>query len=137
MPFELLEDKRVYRRAEALADRVWDLVIGWDWFLKKTMGTQLTRAADSIGANIAEAGGRFHPADVKNFFYHARGSLRETKYWLRRALQRKLLPETEFASLDEEVEQLSREINQAINFQKSRQADAQRSTTSPPHNPTT
>jgi len=97
-------------------------VSSWDWFVKKTVGTQLARAADSIGANIAEAGGRFHPADVKNFFYHARGSLRETIYWLHRALQRKLLEESTFTSLNEELEQLSREINQAINYQKSRQA---------------
>ena len=62
MPFEKLEDRRMYSRAEQVADRVWDLVSKWSHFAQKTVGEQLTTAADSIGANIAEAGGRFFPA---------------------------------------------------------------------------
>jgi four helix bundle protein len=137
MPFEPLESRRVYQHAEEVADRVWDLVIVWDWFPKKTVGTQLARAADSIGANIAEAGGRFHPGDVRNFLYYSRGSLRETKYWLRRAVRRKLITAEVFGSLDEELEQLSREINGSINHQKTRAAGSSRTTTPPPHHPTT
>src|SRR5580692_7666578 len=106
MVFEPLEEKRIYSRAELLADSIWELVISWDWFAKKVVGLQLTKAADSIGANIAEAGGRFHPNDVRNFFYYARGSLRETKYWLRRGRQRGLLTLEQFDQWDEELEQL-------------------------------
>jgi four helix bundle protein len=120
MTFEPLEERRIYQRAEALADRVWSLVLPWDWFAKKMVGLQLAEAADSIGANIAEAGGRFHPADVRNFLYYARGSLRETKYWLRRSLQRGLLTVEQVADLDEDLEQLSRELNCTINYQKTR-----------------
>jgi four helix bundle protein len=110
----------MYQRAEAIADRIWELVLPWVWFAKRTVGVQLADAADSIGANIAEAGGRFHPAEVRNFLFFARGSLRETKYWLRRCSKRGLLPAQEVAELDEELEQLSREISQAINHQKTR-----------------
>ncbi len=120
MPYETLESKRVYQRAEALADTVWEMIAGWEWFARRTVGTQLARAADSIGANVAEAGGRFHPADVRNFLYYARGSLRETKYWLRRAGKRGLAPLERLAQLDEELEQLAREINECIKFQKTR-----------------
>ena len=122
MPYEPIEERRLYQRAEVLGDRVWEAVIGWNWFLKQTVGGQLTRAADSIGANIAEAGGRFHPNNVKKFLYYSRGSLRETVYWLRRCRTRGLIPETECQALCEESEQLSREINQAISFQKQRKA---------------
>jgi four helix bundle protein len=121
MPFEPLEDKRIYQRAEAVGDRIWEIVLKWEWFARRTVGTQWVSAADSIGANIAEAGGRFHPADVRNFFYHARGSLRESKYWLRRALKRGLITQEEFAAIDDALEQLSSEINQCINYQKTRQ----------------
>lgn len=100
--YEPLESKRIYQRAEVLADNVWNYVLSWEWFAKKVVGMQLARAADSIGANIAEAGGRFHPADVRNFFYYARGSLRETKYWLRRATNRKLLSADVLTTLDSE-----------------------------------
>jgi four helix bundle protein len=120
MPYEPLEEKRVYQRAEELSDRVWDLVEPWKWFAKQTVGSQWVRAADSIGANIAEAGGRFHPKDVSKFLYYARGSLRETKYWLRRAHQRGLIGSEDLNSLDAELERLAREINQCINFQKTR-----------------
>jgi len=117
MSYEPLESKRVYQRAEELADRIWELVISWEWFPKRTVGVQFTDAADSIGANIAEAGGRFHPGDVRNFLFFARGSLRETKYWLRRARSRGLIVEQEFLALDEELEQLAREINGCIGHQ--------------------
>ena len=52
------ENLRVYRLAEELADRIWDIVSGWDSFAKATVGEQLVTAADSIGANIAEGSGR-------------------------------------------------------------------------------
>jgi four helix bundle protein len=135
MAYETLESKRVYQRAELLADRVWEIVSGWEWFAKKTVGTQLARAADSIGANVAEAGGRFHPADVRNFLYFARGSLRETKYWFRRALRRRLMTDEQVTPLDEELEQLAREINQCINYQKTRSSSRNRD--QPPNHLTT
>jgi four helix bundle protein len=78
MPFEKLEDKRMYQRAEEIADRVWEFTSRWSRFAQNTVGEQLTTAVDSIGANISEAGGRFFPNDVKKFLYYSRGSLRET-----------------------------------------------------------
>ena len=48
----------VYRLSEKLADRIWTLVLPWERFAKDTVGKQLVRAADSIGANIAEGVGR-------------------------------------------------------------------------------
>lgn len=132
MPYEPVESKRVYQRAEAVADQFWEMIVAWDWFAKRTVGLQLARAADSIGANIAEAGGRFHPNDVRNFFYFARGSLRETKYWLRRGIQRGLISPDRGASLDGEIEQLAREISQCISYQKQRITQSQ-----PPNHLTT
>jgi four helix bundle protein len=120
MPFEPLESKRVYQRAEVVADQVWELVTRWEWLPKKTVGTQLARAADSIGANIAESAGRFHPADVRNFLYFARGSLQETRLWLRRAHSRGLITPEALEALVAELDQLAREINQCVAYQKTR-----------------
>jgi four helix bundle protein len=53
----------------------------------------LVRAADSVGANIAESYGRYHYAERIHFFYYAHGSAYETIYWLKRAGKRGLLPE--------------------------------------------
>lgn len=53
---------------------------------------QLVRAADSVGANIAEATGRWHQADRRRLLFIARGSLRETEHWILLAQERGLLP---------------------------------------------
>jgi len=84
-------DLRVYQAAEALAQIVWDVVMRWDDFEKATVGEQLVRAADPVGANIAEAHGRFHYGDRLRFLYYARGSLYESRHWLRQAFRRHLL----------------------------------------------
>ena len=44
-----------------------NIATGWEPFAKNTIGTQLVRAADSIGANIAEGYGRGSFADNKRF----------------------------------------------------------------------
>jgi four helix bundle protein len=120
MPFEPLEDKRVYQRAETVADAVWEMCESWSSFAKYNVGSQLVRAADSIGNNVAEAGGRFHPADVCNFFYFARGSLYETRFLLRRAIKRKLINQAQFDAVSTELDQLAKEINACISYQRTR-----------------
>jgi four helix bundle protein len=51
---------------------------------------QMVRAADSIGANIAEARGRWHRPDQLRLLYIARGSLHELEHWLEVAHERGL-----------------------------------------------
>jgi four helix bundle protein len=86
------EELDVYRLSERLADEVWKCVLTWDWFARDTVGRQLVKAADSVGANIAEGNGRFHYRDNRRFIRIARGSLYESRHWLRRAYRRELLP---------------------------------------------
>jgi four helix bundle protein len=86
-----LEDLEVLQLAETIADELWQQVSTWKPFPKDTVGRQLTRSVDSIGANIAESFGRFHYGEKIQFLYYARGSLFETKYWLNRCVSRELL----------------------------------------------
>jgi four helix bundle protein len=83
-------DLRVYALAAQLGDSLHRVVAGWPSFERWTIGTQLMRAADSIGANIAEASGRWHGPDKRRLFVIARGSLYETQHWLARAKARGL-----------------------------------------------
>ena len=85
------EKLRVYAMAEELADRAWELVSTWKVLARDTVGKQLVRSADSIGANIAEGTGRGSFQDNRRFVRMARASLYETHHWLRRAYRRKLL----------------------------------------------
>jgi four helix bundle protein len=105
------ENLRVYQMAEKLADVVWDVVTAWSILARDTVGKQLIRAADSIGANIAEGTGRGIFPDNRRFVRVARGSLYETRHWLRRAYKRKLLTEDQIRTLKPLVENLSPMLN--------------------------
>ena len=91
MAYQDIEESRLYQRVERLADSLWNIATDWELFAKDTIGKQLTRAIDSIGANIAESHGRYHPGDAVRFLYFARGSLKETRCWLRRAIKQNLI----------------------------------------------
>ena len=67
------ENLRVYQLSENLADSIWDIVTKWNNFARNTVGIQIVRSADSIGANIAEGSGRSTFKDNKRFVYIARG----------------------------------------------------------------
>lgn len=106
-----LEDLRMLQGAEKVADGIWDEVGGWKKFVRNTIGEQLVRAVDSIGANIAEAFGRFHYGEKLKFLYYARGSLFETKYWLNRCVKRNLIAPDTAQNYIEELNGLARQIN--------------------------
>jgi four helix bundle protein len=69
------------------------------------------RAADSIGANIAEGAGQGSFADNLRFVRVARGSLNETKHFLRRAWRRGLLNESDIQALKPLLDELSPKLN--------------------------
>jgi len=85
------ENLEVYQLSEKLADVIWDVVAGWGFFARDTVAKQLVRAADSVGANLAEGTGRSTYKDNLRFTSYARGSLYEVKHFLRRAQKRDLL----------------------------------------------
>ena len=101
------ESLRVYQLAEELADRVWWLVLRWDRFAMDTVGKQIVRAADSIGANIAEGAGRGSFQDNRRFVRIARGSHHELRHWLRRADRRRLLSEEHINALKPMIDELA------------------------------
>jgi len=94
-----------------LADDTWRIVRRWSHFDKETVGKQIVRSADSIGANIAEGTGKGSLIDHRKFARVARGSLYETMHWLRRAYVRKLLSTTEVESLRVTLDELTRTLN--------------------------
>jgi len=109
-----LEDLRLLQMAEGIADNVWRKVIQWAEFPRGVVGQQLARAVDSIGANIAEAYGRFHYGEKAQFLYYARGSLFETKYWLNRSLARNLLVKQEHEEYAAGLTALARQLNSFV-----------------------
>jgi four helix bundle protein len=105
------ENLQVYQLAERLADTIWHVVSEWDDFSKHTVGKQVVRSADGIGANIAEGSGRGSFHDNRRFIKLARGSLYETQHWLRRAYQRNLLTREQIDTLKPIITELAPRLN--------------------------
>src|ERR1700681_4516921 len=111
MAAKSFEELRVYLLAEELADAIWEIVKRWDILARDTVGKQMVRAADSIGANLAEGHGRGSYQDNRRFIRIARGSLYETRHWLRRAFKRKLLTDVQTNKLKGIVDDLTPALN--------------------------
>jgi four helix bundle protein len=105
------ENLQVYKLGEKLADEVWAVVGAWAPFPKNTVGRQMVRAADSVGANIAEGSGRGSFQDNRRFVKMARGSLNETKHWLRRAYRRGLLSSEDVKRIRPIIDELAPKLN--------------------------
>ena len=111
MPRTNFENLRVYLFAEELADVISTVVITWDSFARDTVGKQLVKSADSVGANIAEGEGRGSYQDNRRFIKIARGSLQETQHWLRRAFRRRLLKQNDVERIKAVVDKLAPSLN--------------------------
>lgn len=114
----LLEGMSVYTMQNSVSDEIWERVTKWDYFARKTLGDQLVRAFDSIGANIAEGYGRYHTGDKIKFYYYARGSAFESQYWIKRARERQLLTEKDSFTYLLHIQKINQELNQLIKSYK-------------------
>jgi len=124
MPLKF-EELRVLQAAEAVADGVWRQVVRWDAFAREVVGVQMAKSADSIGANIAEAYGRFHYGEKLQFLYYARGSLFETKYWLNRAQMRELMLSAQVQDYASQLTDLARQLNAFATRLKAQRRESQ------------
>ena len=85
--------------------------MSWSTDARFTIGQQLVRSADSIGANLAEGVGRGSYRDNRRFILIARGSLYETHHWLRQATKRNLLSKEDQQTLKNLLDQLTPQLN--------------------------
>jgi hypothetical protein len=109
------ENLQVYQLAEKLANEIWNIVGSWGQFVKETVGKQMVRSVDSIGANIAEGSGRYNFQDNRRFVRIARGSLNETRHWLRQAYKRNLLTNEQVNRIKPIIDELSPRLNAYLN----------------------
>jgi four helix bundle protein len=117
-----IEETEIFQVFEDCADWVWDQVNGWDWKAQKTVGIQLIRSTDSINANLVEGDGRYTSADSLHFFVIARGSAREARLWLRRAIKRRLVNEEAGILHIQALNSGGRQLNRLIAFRRKNRA---------------
>ena len=106
-PFKRLT---AYRTSLALGREVRASVRRWSSLDRWTVGVQLIRSIDSVGANIAEGAGRAHARDKKQFLVVARGSLYETEHWVTVATDRGLLTD----DYEEAISEIRRSLSGLI-----------------------
>ena len=110
-----LEELQVYQLAMDMAEKIWKVVISWNYFEKDTIGKQLIRAADSIAANLSEGFGRFFYKENKQFCYYSRGSLYETMTWLTKANNRNLIIGSDYDDFHNNISTIGKKLNSYIN----------------------
>lgn len=120
MKYLQLNDIDCYKRSLQLSNYVWEIIIKWNYFAKETVGTQFTRAVDSVSANIAEGFGRYGKKDKVKFYRYSFGSLKELCDWNQKAYMRKLVAKEQYENILNDLQTLPKEINQLIQFTNER-----------------
>lgn len=116
MRYLKLNDISAYKKSFVLSNYVWDIIIKWDWFAKRTVGTQFAEAIDSISANIAEGFGRYGKKDKIKFYHYSFGSLKESLDWNEKSRKRNLITKEQYEYILKELKSLPIEIHQLIKF---------------------
>ena len=115
-----LNDISSYKFAFSLSNYIWNIIIGWDYVAKDTIGKQFVRAMDSVSANIAEGFGRYSKKDKVKFYRYSYGSIQEALDWNEKARARKLLTEDQYKKIFLELKKMPADINSLIRFTNER-----------------
>ena len=110
VPVRRFTELHAYRSAVLVAEFLYPRVRHWAPFERDTIGLQLIRSAETVGANIAEATGRWNTPDQRRMLIIARGSLLEAAHWVRRAQRLGLLN----AEIDELLDKAGKTLNGLI-----------------------
>jgi four helix bundle protein len=116
MKYLELNDISAYKKALSLSNYIWNIIIDWNWFTKRTVGCQFVEAIDSISANIAEGFGRFGKKDKIKFYHYSFGSLKESFDWNEKSRKRSLITKEQYEYILKELKFLPIEIHQLIKF---------------------
>ena len=111
-----LNDVDAYKIAFHLSNYVWNVVIKWEHFPRRTVGEQFVEATDSISANIAEGFGRYFKKDKVKFYFYSAGSVKECFDWNEKSKLRLLLSKEEYLHIFEELQKLPEAINRLIKY---------------------
>jgi len=114
MKYIPIDELEVYKLAMEIGEEIWAVVDKWPEFPKKVVGEQFCEAGDSIASNISEAHGRYHYKDKKNFCFFSRGSLLESKTWLKKSHNRNLVDDETHARIHDQLRRCHYLLNQYI-----------------------
>jgi four helix bundle protein len=105
---EDFKNLRVWAKAHALTLAVYQKRRAFPKDEMYGLTSQLRRASDSVGANIAEGCGRRSDAELRRFVQIARGSANEVEYHLLLARDLDFLTKQEYTQLEAKVLEIQR-----------------------------
>jgi len=112
-----LKNLEVYQISRQLSAIAWKIFCRMNFEDKKHIGDQFLRAADSVGANVAEGYGRYHYLDKVRFYHNARGShLEAFTHWLELLSEREKISMEEFENIRVKASILQIKLNNFIAF---------------------
>lgn len=113
-----IEEMGFFKEYVAIAEWSWSVVCKWPPFARETVGKQLVRAIDRVGATLVEGDGRYSDAEAAHFFTMARASARETRYWIERAVDRSLISASEADGRLSALNGATRQLNVLIRYRR-------------------
>jgi four helix bundle protein len=113
-----MEELEVFQRFEEVAEWCWTSVLKWSPFARDTVGKQLVRAIDSVGANLVEGDGRSTDPDAVRHFVIARASAREARLQIVRASRRGLIASAEADIQIERLTSAAKMLNLLIRYRR-------------------
>ncbi len=111
---ENFKSLKIWQQAESLTVTVYELTKKFPKEETFSLIDQTRRAANSVGANIAEASGRWGTKDKIQFLMFARGSIMEARSHLSLAHRLKYLSTIDYTKLEGEYDLLARSLNAFI-----------------------
>lgn len=125
MEYKSIDNLEIYKISLELSKYWWKLYKQRDFSIRKIIWDQFIRAIDSIGANISEWFGRFHYMDSVKFYYNARWSLFEAKYWVKLLHNRGFIAEENSIYLGKDLDTLWVKLNNFIKYIKEKKTHEQ------------
>ncbi len=111
-----LKDIDSYVLSFELSNVVWNIILKWQYFEKRSIGMQFARAMDSISANIAEGFGRYHKKDKIKFYRYAMASLYECFDWNEKSYRRRLFQKEDYDHVLKKLIMIRKELYALINY---------------------
>ena len=105
------KELRFYQRSRVLSEGVFDLTMTFPKFETYELGSQMRRASDSIGLNIAEGGTKETVRDMVSYLRHALGSVDEVEVQFEKVIHRGYITREEGEKYIRELREIGRMIN--------------------------
>ena len=105
------KELKFYQRAEVLSNDVFDLTMTFPKFETYELGSQMRRASDSIGLNIAEGGTKETVRDMVSYLRHALGSVDEVEVQFGKVIHRGYVTKEEGEKYIKELKEIGKMIN--------------------------